>query len=257
MNPRHRRLLIPGLLIALLVIVVIGALTREAKGAEASPEVVSHLTDERIDESSGLVVSPDDGDLAYTVNDSGSEPVVYAVEISSGATVGTARLDADPSDVESLSIDRDGTLWIADTGDNDRTRTDVALYSIPSFGRGDQGTVRTSRFPLTYPNGSRDVEALAINPLTDEKFLLTKGLLGGEVYEVPDDLVAGEPNDVTALDPSVPGIITDAAFTVDGKHVIARDYSRAHLLDAGTWETVSSTDLPPVEQGETLATEAG
>ncbi|MET1038523.1 MAG: hypothetical protein ABW075_09625, partial [Aeromicrobium sp.] len=44
---------------------------------------------------------------------------------------------------------------------------------------------------------------------------------------------------------------------VDGKHVIARDYSRAHLLDAGTWETVSSTDLPPVEQGETLATEAG
>jgi hypothetical protein len=256
MNPRHRRLLIPGLLIALLVVVVIASLSRDADAAESAPDVVSTLSDDRIDESSGLVVSPDDDDLAFTINDSGSDPVVYAIEISSGATVGSATLDADPSDTEALSIDGDGTLWVADTGDNDRERTDVALYSLPAFGRSDQGTVEATRFPLSYPKGPRDVEALAINPLTDEKFLLTKGLLGGEVYALPDELVAGEPNEVTALAPAVPGVITDAAFTVDGRHVVARDYSSAHVLDAGTWESLSSTELPPAEQGETLAMEA-
>lgn len=256
MNPRYRRLLIPGLLIALLVVVLVSSLARKADGAEARPAVLSSLTDPRIDESSGLVMSREDDELAFTINDSGSDPVVYAVDISSGDTVGTATFTGAPSDTEALSIDRDGTLWVADTGDNDRKRTDVALYSLPELGRSDEGTVEATRYPLTYPDGPRDVEALAVNPVTGEKFLLTKGLLGGEVYAVPDDLVADEPNEVTVLDPSVPGVITDAAFTVDGRYVIARDYSSAYLLDPTTWETVASTRLPSVEQGETLATEA-
>jgi hypothetical protein len=180
---------------------------------------------------------------------------VYAVDVPSGATVGTATVDADLEDTEALSIDGDGTLWIADTGDNDRERTDVALYSLPAFGRADQGTVRPTRYPLDYPQGPRDVEALAVDPRTGAKFLLTKGLLGGEVYALPDELVADEPNEVTALDPSVPGVITDAAFATDSRHVVARDYGSAYVLDATTWQTVSSTRLPKVEQGETLAAE--
>ncbi|MET0929533.1 MAG: hypothetical protein ABWX74_08440 [Aeromicrobium sp.] len=256
MNPRYRRLLIPGLLIALLVIVLVSSLARKADGAEARPAELSSLTDPRITESSGLVMSREDDDLAYTINDSGSDPVVYAVDITTGDTVGTATLPGDLSDTEALSIDGDGTLWVADTGDNERDRTDVALYSLPEFGRSDRGTVEAARYPLTYPDGPRDVEALAVNPLTGEKFLLSKGLLGGEVYSVPDDLVADEPNEVAVLDPSVPGVITDAAFTVDGRYVIARDYSSAHVLDATTWQSVSSTRMPSVDQGETLATEA-
>ena len=256
MNPRYRRLLIPGLLIALLVIVLVSSLSRRADGAESRPEIVSTLSDPRIDESSGLVLSPDDPDLAFTINDSGSEPVVYAIDVPSGATVGTATLDVDLIDTEALSIDSTGTLWIADTGDNDRDRTDVALYSLPSFGRGYEGTVRATRYPLEYPDGPRDVEALVVNPRTDEKLLLTKGLLGGEILALPDDLVAGTANQVTTLDPSVPGVITDAAFTTDGNHVVARDYTSAYVLDATTWQTVSSTRLPAVEQGETLAVEA-
>lgn len=258
MNPRYRRLLIPGLLIALLVIVLVSSLSRRADGAEVRPTVVSTLTDPRIDESSGLVLSRDDADLAFTINDSGGDPVVYAVNVVSGETVGTATLEADrdPVDTEALSIDGAGTLWIADTGDNDRDRDDVALYSVPAFGGSDSRTVRATRYPLTYPQGPRDVEALVVDPRTDHKFLLTKGLLGGEVYALPDELVADEPNQVTALDPSVPGVITDAAFTTDGRHVVARDYGSAYVLDATTWETVSSTRLPSVEQGETLAAEA-
>ena len=255
MNPRYRRLLIPGLLIALLVIVLVSSLSRRADGAEARPQVVSTLSDPRIQESSGLVVSPDDADVAFTINDSGSEPVVFAVDVPSGATIGTASLDADPADTEALSVDGDGTLWIADTGDNDRDRTDVALYAVRVFGPGDQGTVETTRYPLAYPQGPRDVEALAVDPRTGTKLLLTKGLLGGDVYALPDELVADEPNEVTALDASVPGVITDATFTTDGRHVVARDYSSAYVLDATTWETVLSTRLPSAEQGETLAAE--
>ena len=45
MNPRYRRLLIPGLLIALLVIVVVSSVARRADGAEVRPGPVSRITD--------------------------------------------------------------------------------------------------------------------------------------------------------------------------------------------------------------------
>lgn len=256
MNPRHRRLLIPGLLIALLAIVLFSSLARKAEGAEALPDAVSTISDPAITESSGLVVSIDDDDLAYTINDSGSSPIVYAIQISSGDTVGTARLDAELVDTEALSIDRQGTLWIADTGDNRSVRTDVALYSTPAPGRTSDVTTSPSQFPISYPGGPLDVEALAVNPVTDEKFLISKGLFGGTVFALPDPLVEGQDNRATALEGDIPGIITDAAFTPDGRYVVARDYSEAYVLDASTWQIVSSQDLPAAEQGETLAVEA-
>ena len=92
MNPRHRRLLIPGLLIALLVVVLVSSLARRADGAEAGPEIVSRMSDPRITESSGLAISVKHDDLAYTINDSGNEPIIFAIKVSPGAVVGTTTI---------------------------------------------------------------------------------------------------------------------------------------------------------------------
>jgi hypothetical protein len=255
MNPRHRRLLIPGLLIALLVVVVISSLVGRAEGAEGPPGEISTISDRRITESSGLAVSPDDPDLAYTVNDSGNDSILYAVRISTGRVVGATALGVTLVDAEALAIDPDGTIWIADTGDNRQQRTDVALYSLPPPGEGDSVAKDVTRHLLTYPDGPRDVEALAIDPASGRTLLLTKGLLAGEVYAVPERLGAG-PTTVEAVEATVPGVVTDAAFTPDGRYVVARDYGTAHVLDATTFEEVASKDLPKVEQGESLAVEA-
>jgi hypothetical protein len=254
MNPRHRRLLIPGLLIALLVIVLISSVAGRSDGATPGPEVVSTLMDGRINESSGLVVSPDDPDRAYTINDSGGAPVVYAISVSTGKTLGTATVDADLADTEALSIDSKGTLWIADTGDNRGNRTDAALYSLPEIADGTT-SVSARRFPITYPGGPLDVEALVIDPTSGAKILISKGLFGGTAFSLPDQLRQDGPNQAVALVGSVPGLVTDAAFTPDGRYVVARDYSEAYLLDPSSWTIVSSIALPPARQGETLAME--
>lgn len=257
MNPRYRRLLIPGLLIVLLAIVVISSLARRAEGAEAAPEVVSLISDPRITESSGLVVSLAHDDLAYTVNDSGHTPTVYALRISTGTVVGATTIAGGTLvDTEALSIDRDGTLWIADTGDNRANRTDVALYALPEPGEGDHA-VTARRYPLSYGDGPQDVETLVISPRTGEKFLVSKGLLGGAVFAVPDHLVAGRPTTLRALDAAAPGLLTDGGFTIDGAGIVVRDYARAFVLDASTWDVVTSERLPRVTQGETLAMEPG
>ena len=261
MNPRYRRLLIPGLLAVLIVVVLITALSREASGANLARaddyDVVSTIDNKDIEESSGLVVSTGHPDLAYTINDSGNDAVIYAIRISTGKTVGTTELSGGSyDDTEALSIDNRGTLWVADTGDNDHERSDIALYSLPEPGEGEH-SVKARRHPVTYSNGPQNVETLIINPKTNKKYLVSKGPLGGEVYPLTDDLKTGAANTVTPLDVEVPLLITDGTFSSDGRYALVRTAIALHVFDASDWHPIRKQSLPAQKQGETLAMEPG
>jgi len=263
MNPRYRRFLIPGLLVVLIVIVLITSLSREARGATLTREdagegydVVSTMTDPRITESSGLVLSIGHLGLAYTINDSGNDPIIYAIQVSTGKVVGTTRVSGGPLlDTEALSIDSTGRLWIADTGDNDRVRNDVSLYSLPEPGEGDHAAT-ARRYPVTYADGPQNVEALLVNPKTDKKYLVSKERSGGRVYPLPDSLKTGDANTVTPMDSKVPLLVTDGAFTPDGRHAVLRTYVGIHVFDARDWHLIRGDSLPDQKQGETLAMES-
>lgn len=256
MNPRHRRLLIPGLLVLLILVVVVSSLTRQAEAAETggSPEVLSTIDDPRITESSGLAISAEDDDLAYTINDSGNADVVFAVELSTGAVVGTTTAtNTDWRDTEALALDGDGTLWVADTGDNLGVRDDVALYSLAEPGRGD-ASVEATRHPVAHEDGPLDVESLAVDPVSGRMLLVSKELLAGRVLELPADLRTDDVNVATVTDVDTLLMATDAAWTPDGRHLVVRNYVGAQVLDARTGESVvTDVALPEQPQGETLA----
>lgn len=253
MNPRHRRLLIPGLLLALLVVVLIASLAGRADAAES--RVVSTIDDPRVTESSGLVVSATHADLAYTVNDSGNDPLVFAVRVSTGEVVGTTTVRGGPMvDTEALALDGDGVLWIADTGDNLEQRDDVALYAIDEPGEGDH-SVTATRYPLSYPAGPRDVEAFVIDPTTGSRFLLTKGFLGGSVLRLPDALSTARANVPEELGVELPLMVTDATVTPDGSAALVRTYIAVHVVDPADWEVERSIPVGAQPQGETIAME--
>jgi hypothetical protein len=82
-------------------------------------------------------------------------------------------------------------IYIADTGDNKERRRDVGLYVIPepTEFRGRQQAV-PRRIRLRYPDGPRDVEALAIRK-SGEALLVTKGRSGSvELYRIAPDALA-------------------------------------------------------------------
>lgn len=261
MNPRYRRLLIPGLLVVLILVVLVTSLRREAHGATPAGaasgyDVVSTITDPRITESSGLVLSKSHPDLAYTINDSGNAPVVFAIRVSTGKVVGATSVSGGPLlDTEALSIDNEGTLWIADTGDNDSTRKDAALYSLPEPGEGDH-FVKADRYAVAYADGPTDVETLLINPKTNKKYLIGKGLFGGEVYPLPATLKTDTTNKLTPIGAEVPLLLTDGAFTSDGRFAVLRSYVGINVFDVRTWHQVRTEPLPHQQQGETLAMES-
>lgn len=259
MNPRYRRLLIPGLLVVLIVVVLLTALSRQANGSLAGEklegEVVCTITEEDIQESSGLVLSREHDDVAYTINDSGNDPIVYAIKVSTGALVGTTTLSNDDiDDPEALSIDNDGTLWFADIGDNDGDRDDIALYALPESGPGNH-TVEARWYPLEFDKGPRDAETLLINPKTNDKYIVTKMVSGGELFPIPKSLTAGRTNHLTQQAEKLPVLTTDGAFTPDGRHAVLRTLGEIQVFDAKDWSRVRSDGVPAQEQGETLAME--
>lgn len=263
MNPRYRRLLIPGLLLVLIVVVLLTSLSREASGASPvsaaeKPErdVVSTIKHEDIEESSGLVLSRNHDDLAYTINDSGNAPIVYAIEVSTGDLVGTTRVGGgELDDPEALSIDNEGTLWVADIGDNDSDRDDIALYAFPESGRGTH-SVKARRYPLSYDKGPRDAETLLINPKTNEKFIVTKSLKGGELFPIPGSLRVNDGNDLIREIEDLSVLVTDGAFTPDGRYAVLRTLGSIQVFDAESWKLLRSDRVPNQKQGETLAMEA-
>ncbi len=254
MNPRRRRLLIPGLLVVLILVVLVVSVSRHAGGAATTPDAerLGLIDDPRVTESSGLAISTDDPDRAYTVNDSGNVAAVYTIELSSGDVVGTTTVSGvDWVDTEALAL-HDGTLWVADTGDNAGSRDDVALYSLDEPGPGD-ATASAQRHPVTLPDGPRDIESLAVDPTSGEMLLVTKRVLQGEVLRLPADPPTDRATRADAADFTTLGVATDAVWTPDGRHVVVRGYGDAEVIDPATGEVVQRLSLPEQPQGETIA----
>jgi hypothetical protein len=209
-------------------------------------EPVLRFADPAIVESSGLVAR---GGLLQTVNDSGDQARVFTVD-RGGRTVGVTRWDGDPVDVEALAPGPPGRVWVGDVGDNTGERDIVTVTSVP-VGRGEpSGPVQTYR--LSYPGGGTDAETLLAHPRTGRLYVVTKGVLGGEVLAAPRDLDADTVNRMRPVG-RVLALATDGAFLPDGRHVVLRDYTRAVVYTFPALEQVADVRLPRQRQGEAIA----
>jgi hypothetical protein len=237
------------------------ALLGRAESAEPDEPVdstlVSRISDARITESSGLAVSTEHDDLAYTINDSGNASTVFAIRISTGKVVGTTTLRNDTwtlLDTEAMAL-RDGTLWVADTGDNFQSRSDAALYALDEPGPGDHVVV-PKRYPVTFEDGPQNVEAIAVPPDSGRILLLSKVAAGGLVHRLPAKLRENAANRAAPTSRVTPAFTTDATYTEDGRRVLVRNYLVAQVRDAETWDLVRTDTLPNQQLGETIALES-
>ena len=209
-----------------------------------TPGVLFAFSDRGIAESSGLV---DTGEVVYTVNDSGSDPVLYAVDPRTGDTTGRTAYTTDPvEDVEALAPGRAGTVWVADIGDNQAGRDRVSLYRVRP------GAATAPRLDLTYPDGPRDAETLLSHPRTGRLFVVSKTVFGGTVYAVPAGTRPGATTELRRF-AQVPGLVTDGAFLPDGRHVVLRSYATATVYTFPGFERRGTFTLPEQRQGEAVS----
>jgi hypothetical protein len=251
-----------------LLLGVLTAAPAAADGSDPAPYGAAaarcEITDARLSELSGLAGA---GDAMLAINDGGDRAEVYVLDPA--CAVGDVRsADVDPYDPEDLALAADGTIWLADIGDNNQTRATVALIGL----RPDGSRTLTR---LTYPDGPHDAEALLLAP-DGTPYLVTKEVLGASSVYRPD-----APLDDGATVPmsrvlelgftltGTPGgpvgragqlLVTGGAVSADGERIALRTYTDAYVWPLAGSDVVGALSgepvrvpLPETPQGEAIA----
>jgi hypothetical protein len=169
-------------------------------------------------ETSGITPSRLDPGTFWVHNDSGDAPRAFRIDLSGEIVEERSLPDASAIDWEDISSSPDGTIWLADTGDNFRFRPSVRLYGFREDGTGDTEIRR-----FTYPDGPQDVEALAVDPVEGTVFVFSKGD-SSTVYRVPED---GGDAEVVATLPLA--TVTAAELSPDGVTLAVHTLRTTHL----------------------------
>jgi hypothetical protein len=230
-----------------------------AVGSVPNSTVVSHIADERIQESSGLAYSVKYPNLAYTMNDSKNRAVVYAVQVSTGRVVGQVDLEKyDLEDPESIAVDSQGRVWLGDLGDNDANRDDASILVFDEPGMGRKAPQALQRFPIALQGGPENVEGMMVNPSTRQVFLINKTDGGaGSLFVLPQALRSGAENVATNLRRQMPARVADASFTPDGRYALVKTATGVVAYDVTSWKPVNSFQTPGLDKGESLTVEPG
>ncbi|MFT4977364.1 MAG: PKD repeat protein [Myxococcota bacterium] len=239
-------------------------------------EAWGSLQSDEIDETSGIVVSPQGEGVIWVHNDSGDTARLFALSLS-GELLGTHTLLTAPRDWEDLTrgwneeLGQDA-LYIGDIGDNGRNRDAIAVLILPEpdASAGDQGITDFSTMTLRYPDElAHNSETLAYDPRTGSLIIVTKATEGtSHVFEKPAPHEDGTDTTLTwvatlqfGVEPlNGSGSTTGGAFSPLGDQLIVRTYSGAWIWRRGASESLAEAlageacdaDAPREPQGEAI-----
>ncbi len=233
--------------VSLIVCVLFGAraLTRNApqQKREWSPaKSLATIQDPRLNESSGIATSRLADGVYYTHNDSGDTARFFKFN-RKGAILGVYNVTnakaIDWEDMASAKIGGKSYLFFGDIGDNAEKRPEIVVYRVPEplSKAGDVKADRTYR--LTYPDGPHNAEALMVEPLSGDLYIVTKtsktpskifrlrkpGATGAYRLEPLGEIQVGEGLSFGKL-------VTAGDISPDGKHVVLRTYLGIYEYDA-------------------------
>jgi hypothetical protein len=138
-------------------------------------------------------------------------------------------------------------LYIADTGNNDRSRADLCIWRVPEpelagIERGRRWrSAAAEAIRFVYGRGNHDCEALAVQPRTGDLYLVTKAPFAFDVFRIrvpvaPDRVHTAE--HVARLR-SV-DVVTAADIAPDGRRMALRTYFGLVELILGEGEEFAS-----------------
>ncbi len=203
------------------------------------PETSGFLTDNDLDELSGIVESRAQPGIFFVHNDSGDSARFFAIDRTGTRRATFVLRGATAVDWEDIAIGPcpAGTcLYLGDIGDNDLVRPGYSLYRVaqPTVPDGTSANrdVPWERFTFTYPDGRHNSEALAIRPDTGDVYVFTKvTTLPSVIYRFPQPLRVDASMTLTrvgelALPAGSSGLVTGADIHPCAARLLVRTYDR-------------------------------
>ncbi len=242
-----------------------------AKCGFAAPITTGSLTYAGLNEVSGLAVSRKNARVIWMIEDSGNGAQVHAMN-DQGTLVASYSVSGNAVDYEDIAIGPgpvagESYLYIADIGDNNGIRANIAVYRAPeptvawdqTFATGALSMVEP--FPMQYASGHYNAEALMVDTNQDIYLVTKDGFTRpNTLYRLSAPQMPATLRTLEAVGALFGGTGTDVAITggdmsADGQQIIVRTLRSATYWQRAPGASVADTMLTGTPCDAELATE--
>lgn len=265
--------------------VLLGASLLVSACAYLRAQPLDAVANPELDELSGLSRSLASEDWLWAHNDSGDRARLFRVGLDGGdggvVEVPSAKA-VDWEDIAAFRWRQQPALLIGDTGDNYALRKAVTLYAVRDPGAsGDTASLLWS-LRLRYPDGPRDAEGLAVDPVSGDILILSKRERPPKLYRLAmpeqapavDQVQTAElvgmvqhlpkPTPADLADDPKYGFLRDwptaLDFAPDGSYAVVGTYKDAYLYrrqPGDSWATMFARPPQTIDLPQWRQTEAG
>jgi len=231
----------------LIGLVVFGCATEKYTSDFSPGKRLSNLHNKRLKEVSGLVASRANPGYLWVHNDGGNPAELYLVDLALNVRLTCVFPDAENRDWEDMAIgagpDPDKTyLYLGDIGDNQERKRFKTIFRFEEpradnlealVIRHREISVSTERITFRLEDGSKDSEALLIDPSTREILVISKRENPAYLYSfsAPDHATADTLVAKRVAQVNIPGI-TSADISPDGTELLVKTYRHIYYWKA-------------------------
>ncbi|MVM41871.1 hypothetical protein GO730_36340 [Spirosoma sp. HMF3257] len=212
------------------------------------PREIGVMDDSDLSESSGLAPSHRNPGYLWTEEDSGNSNQIQLIR-PDGSIVARFYVDgAENRDWEDIAVGPgpvpgETYIYLADIGDNQLRYPEKIIYRFP------EPTIAGQKFPfvghvthpdtirLQLPNGPQNAEAILVDPITKDLFILSKGDRT-ELYRATFPQSLTQPTMMTPLLLLPFENVTAGAISTDGQYLLIRMYAQLFYYTRQSGETI-------------------
>ncbi|MBL4676165.1 MAG: hypothetical protein JKY70_08190 [Mucilaginibacter sp.] len=273
-KPRALKIFIP------LVALIFVAAYAKHRLVDSKLQPESNLKDKAMDEISGIAASSINPDLFYVHNDSGDTSRFFAMDSKgnlkstmyyTGKRKHLGVLDCEDIAVGPGPLKGRSYVYVGDIGDNGSNRRDFDVYRFretKAWANAGDTQAKGVSFKYVYPDGPRDAEAMAIDPLEKLLYIITKRGDSVGVYTAPLNSKTNDTINTLTFRGKLffSGLkpfkwITAADISKDGQQILIKSYEKVYYWRRQGKEPIWQTLQRPARelnykqerQGEAIA----
>jgi len=225
------------------------------------------IVSKKLSEASGLVASISNPGYFWTHNDGRNPPEIYLINEKAEVVMTCKLKNVVNRDWEDITIGpgpEEGVnyLYVADIGDNDAVYPYKILYRIkePELSEKKIEIKEIDKLVFKLPDGTRDSEAIMVDPITNYFYIISKREKSVRLYEIKFP-VASDTLQAVALGKLPLSDIVAANISSDGSEVLLKNYGYIYYWKrAGDESILTLLQRDPVKlkyepetQGEAIA----
>lgn len=209
---------------------------------------VGVMHDADLSEVSGLAASRNHPGYLWAEEDSGNSNQIQLISpkgqvVARFSIEGARNRDWEDIAVGPGPIPGKSYIYVADIGDNRRWRSEKIIYRFPEPSLAgeklpfDGQITNADAIRISLPDGSQNAEAILLDPITKDLFLISKGTYSA-VYRAAYPQSLSQSTRMTALLRIPFDHATSAAISTDGHEILIRTYEQIFYYSRREGETL-------------------